>query len=108
MFARVSTLEGPPGMTDEEIRETVRILRDQIIPAARQLDGFVGAISMTDRATGKDLTITLWESQEALRASEETAGEIRKSAAGALRATIRSVERYEVVFSDIGAPALLA
>ena len=108
MFARISTLEGPSGMTDEEIQEAVRILRDQVIPAARQLDGFVGAISMTDRATGKDLTITLWESAEALRASEESAGEIRKSAAGALRATIQSVERYEVVFSDLGATALVS
>ena len=106
MFARVSTLEGPPGMTDEDVQEAVRILRDQIMPAARQLDGFVGAISLTDRATGKDLTITLWDSEEALHTSEETASVIRKDAAGALRATIRSVDRYEVVFSDIRTLAL--
>lgn len=103
MHARVSTFEGG---SIEQIEEGVRLLREQVIPAAQQIDGFMGVISLADRAGGKGLTITLWESEEALHASEEAANRLRQEAADALKASIASVERYEVVLSEIKAPAL--
>jgi hypothetical protein len=54
---------------------------------------------------GKQPTITLWETEAALRASEEAANRLRPKAADALRASIASVERYEVVVSEVKAPA---
>ena len=103
MHARVSTLEG--GSIDQ-IESGVRVLREQVIPAAQQIEGFMGVISLADRASGKGITITLWESEEALHASEEAANQLRQEAADALQASIASVERYEVVLSEIRAPAL--
>ena len=41
-----------------------------------------------------------------MRASEEAANRLRQGAADALQAKITSVERYEVVVSEIRAPAL--
>ena len=76
------------------------------LDSAQGIEGFAGVISLVDRAGGKQLTITLWESEEAMRASEEAANRLRQGAADALQAKIASVERYEVVVSEIRAPAL--
>ena len=106
MYARVSTFEGPAGTTEEQIQEGTRLIREQILPAAQQLEGFMGIISLADRQSGKELTVTLWESEEALRASEEAANRLRKEAAYALQARIQLVERYEVIVSEVKTPAL--
>jgi len=103
MHARVSTFEGG---SIEQIEEGVQLIREQVIPAAQQIDGYMGIISLADRASGKGLTITLWESEAALQASEEAANRLRQGAANALQARIASVERYEVVVSEVKAPAL--
>ncbi len=95
MFARVSTYQGPPELIDEGIR----IGKKQILPQARLLDGFKGIYFLVDRHRGKHLTITLWESEEAMRASEQAANRLRSEDAEAAGATVHSVERYEVVLS---------
>jgi len=96
MFARVFTYQGPPELIDEGIR----IGKKQILPQARQLDGFKAVYFLVDRQSGKHLTITLWESEEAMRASEEAANRMRSEDAEAAGATAQSVERYEVVLSS--------
>jgi heme-degrading monooxygenase HmoA len=95
MFARVSTYEGSSERTDEGIR----LARESILPRLHQLDGFEGAYYLVDRRSGKAISITLWESEEAMRASEEAADELRSESAGAASATVESVERYEVAIS---------
>ena len=93
MHTRVSTLEGPP----DQIDEGLRYLREQILPNAFQDDeGFKGALALVDRQSGKTLTITFWESEEAMHATEEEANRIRSELAQAGGETIAAVERYEV------------
>ena len=98
MFARVSTLQGPPDQVDEGIRA----VQEQVIPAARQMRGFQGMLALADRATGKMVGITLWETEDALRESEEAANQLRGSTAGAGGADVVSVERFEVVVDETG------
>jgi heme-degrading monooxygenase HmoA len=93
MFARVSTYQGDPGRIDEGLDN----LRENIVPRAQQMDGFKGIYFLHDRESGKALSITLWESEEAMHASEEAANRLREEAAEASGETIESVERYEVV-----------
>ena len=95
MFARVSTYQGSPDRTDEGIR----LARESILPRLHQLDGYQGAYYLVDRRGGKAVSITLWESEGAMRASEEAADQFRSESAGAVSATVESVERYEVVIS---------
>ncbi len=59
MFARVSTFQGPPDQTAEGIR----VAREQILPAARLMDGFKGIYLLYDRESGKSLSLTLWETE---------------------------------------------
>jgi heme-degrading monooxygenase HmoA len=99
VYARVSTLEGPA----DQIDEGFRYLREQILPNAFQEDeGFKGALALADRQSGKTLTITLWESEETMRATEEEANRLRSELAEAGGETIAAVERYEVGVFEVG------
>ena len=73
MFARVTTLQASPDQVDAATRST----REEVLPAARQLEGFRGLITLTDRSTGKALAVTLWETEDAMKASEEAANRVR-------------------------------
>src|SRR5215204_3031715 len=70
--------------------------------ASRQADGgFKGMIALGDRHSGRTLGITFWESEEAMRTSEEAAKRLREESAKAGGDTISSVERYEVGFFEV-------
>ena len=59
MYARVTTSQGNP----DQIDEATALVRDTIVPAAKQRTGFAGYLALVDRETGKGITITLWESE---------------------------------------------
>ena len=93
MHARISVFEGPPDMLDEGVRHA----REVILPQAKEMDpGFKGIIALTDRQSGKMVGISFWESEEAMRASEEGATRLREESAEAGGGTVAGVERYEV------------
>jgi heme-degrading monooxygenase HmoA len=93
MFARVSQFQQDAATVDETTRED----QERFVPQAEKIPGFLGLVSLANRETGAMLTITYWESEEAMRASEEEADRIRKESAELAEAEIRSVERYEVL-----------
>ena len=99
--ARLSSLAGPP----EGIDEGIRFIKQQIIPEANDLTGWKGIIALTDRTTGRTKTITFWDSEESLRATEERANELRSQAAEALGESITGVVRYEVAVHEVLAAA---
>ena len=95
MYARVCTYTG----TSDEIDEAIRQVRDNTLPKLVQLDGYKGAYFLVDRQNGKSLAVTLWESEEAMSASEEEANNLRSEVADALGTQMVGVERYEVALS---------
>jgi heme-degrading monooxygenase HmoA len=97
VYARVSIFEGSPELMDEWLRQA----REVVLPAARQMEGFEGIIALGDRQSGKTLGITFWESEEAMRASEESAGRLREESAEAGGDEIAGVERYEVGLFEV-------
>ena len=101
MHARVSTYQGPPNLTQEQVEEAERYDRENILPSARQMDGFKGAIALLDRQSGKALSVTLWESEEAMRASEAEANRLRQQSAEAASETVENVERYEITLLEV-------
>jgi len=90
--ARVSSLEGSPDNIDDSVGK----VQSETLPKVRALPGNVGAIGLADRATGKVTIITLWESADALRQSEEQADRLREQAADSGGQSIAGVDRYEV------------
>ena len=101
--ARVSILAGAPGSIDDGIRASV----DDVLPDARALDGWKGVMMLVDRRSGGARIITLWDSMDALAATESQATDLRRRSAQAASQQITGVERYEVAISFDRAPRLV-
>jgi heme-degrading monooxygenase HmoA len=61
-----------------------------------QMQGNQGGMLLVSPDTGRAITITFWESEEALRASGQQASQARQQAAGSAGMEIANVEAYEV------------
>ena len=96
MYARVNTIEGSPDRIDDATRH----IQEQTMPQLRQMEGFQGFVALGDRQSGKVLGVAFWESEEALRATEEALSSVRSGAAEAAGGTLASVERYEVLVNE--------
>ena len=96
MHARVTTIEGAPDKMDDASRH----LQEQTLPQLRQMDGFEGFVSLGDRQSGKVLGVAFWESEEALRATDQAVSSVRSGAAEASGGTVSSVEEYEVFVNE--------
>ena len=68
MFARLTIV--PVKM--DKLDETIKIYKESIVPAAKSQKGYRGAYLLTDRKTGKGVSITLWESEEDAIANEQS------------------------------------
>ena len=102
MFARASMVEGSADQVDAGIAK----LEHDILGELQQVDGFSGILGCVDRGTGHTLVITLWETEQALQASEERANQLRSEASASLGASAQPrVERYEVVLQEMRTPA---
>ena len=66
MYARIVTVHAQPDKLDQ----VIAIYRDSIVAAAKQQKGFLGARLFTDRATGKGVSVTRWQSKEDLETGE--------------------------------------
>lgn len=97
MYARVHTLQ----TTEEQFERGLKVVRDDLLPWARESSGFCGLIGLTDREAGRTLVITLWKDEESATASADAAvrlGELADAYSGATRVGIDS---YEVTLFDI-------
>jgi hypothetical protein len=93
MFARLTMLQGSPERADEGIR----FIEETVLPGAKQQAGFQGGYWGLDRATGKAMALTLWESEQAMRDSAAMAQQFRDEGARDIGGQVLSVETYEVV-----------
>lgn len=59
MHARVTTVSIQP----DKVAETTRIYNESILPAVKAANGNQGVLLLMDPASGKALSITLWNSQ---------------------------------------------
>jgi heme-degrading monooxygenase HmoA len=93
MHARVSHLAGSP----ENVEQGVALFRNSVLPELKSLEGNRGAILLVDRASGEAMSVTLWDNEAAMQASEERANEMRRSASEDIGAADEArVELYEV------------
>jgi heme-degrading monooxygenase HmoA len=91
MFARVGMFQGPPEHLDAALRRS----REQTLPDLERLPGFRGVYVLVDRQTGKGVGISLWETQAALKGSEDIAIRHRE----ATGRTQQELAVYQVVIS---------
>jgi heme-degrading monooxygenase HmoA len=101
MFVRASTVIADPSKADD----ATRFYTDQMVPAIKETPGFVGALLMIDRATGKSLGLTFWDTKDALQASEDTANKLRSQGVSQVEAQPPTVERFEVAYYGVPEPS---
>lgn len=67
MFARVTHIQAAPA----KLAQVTTLYRDSVMPVIR-LQPYHSTLLLTDPATGKGLSITVWQSEADLKASEST------------------------------------
>ena len=68
MFARLTIVQA----SIDKLDETVKIFKESVAPAAKSQKGFRGAYLLTDRKTGKGISISLWDSEQDAIANEQS------------------------------------
>ena len=96
MHARVTTLEVPPDRIDDAARH----VQERVLPQLSQMEGYKGFVALGSRQSGKLQGVSFWESEEALRATDEAVVSVREGAAEASGGTVVSVEEYEVFVNE--------
>jgi len=66
MYARAVSIQFQPGKVDEAIR----IVQDSIVPAMKGQKGFKGQLLLTQKDTGKAISLNLWETEADLTTFE--------------------------------------
>ena len=56
----------------ESFDEMVKLYSESVVPAAKSQNGYLGILLLTDRTTGKAISIALWESEEDAIANEKS------------------------------------
>ena len=96
MYARVSEYAVPP----EGQNEALRSAEEHIGPSLRMQSGYLGDWLFGDRENGRMLTVTLWETEEAMHATDEHAHWYRMFGALNTGGEVRSTRFFEVLRSE--------
>jgi quinol monooxygenase YgiN len=78
MYARSTTIRGNPQSMDDGIA----YMRDEVLPAMQQMDGFVGLSTLVDRETGRCIATSAWADEAAMRASADRVHPMRQQMVG--------------------------
>lgn len=94
VYARSTTIQAQPLSIDIGIAH----VRDVVMPACQEIDGFVGLSLLVDRQSGRCIATSSWEDVRAMRAGAERVAPIRDRAAlmsSAFQGSAR-VEEWEI------------
>jgi heme-degrading monooxygenase HmoA len=92
MYGRLTIIEGRLDRVDD-LPEP----QEQTIPREDEMPGLRALYCLIDRNTGRAASLSIWDNEEDLRASEERAANQREQAEEKSGGTIVSVDRMEVV-----------
>lgn len=92
MYARSSTITAEPSSIDSGIA----YLRNEVMPRLSEIDGWVGMSLMVNRATGRCIASTAWESEDAMRSSRLAVQPLRDGLAQALDGQTEQIDEWDV------------
>jgi heme-degrading monooxygenase HmoA len=93
MYARVLRVAGDPS----KVNDGIETYKSRVAPALKEQDGYAGARLLTNRETGAGMSITFWQDEQTLRASESALTAIRGETMTRFGAENPAAENYEVV-----------
>mgnify|MGYP006138478839 CR=1 FL=1 len=62
---------GPGGIGRQLVDEGIAMVRDEVMPAVREMDGCIGLSLLVDRSTGMAIVTSAWETEDAMRSTEQ-------------------------------------
>jgi hypothetical protein len=95
MHARLTLVEGTP----EQLDAGVEMARSDVLPALQGCAGYKGFTLGVDRSSGKIFGVSFFDSEDSLRASEETIRAKRDATASAAGGSAEFAV-YEVLIDD--------
>ena len=97
MIARVTRYQ----VNVDKIDESIKAFKESVIPAVKQQKGYRSGYLLTDRKTGKCITIAFWDSEKDAIADEQSGHYQKRVDTGKDRFISPPVrEIYEVVAQD--------
>jgi heme-degrading monooxygenase HmoA len=84
MFSRVVRLKGDANRTDEALK----LWKESILPLIKKQKGYAGVSMLTNRKTGDGLSVSYWETEQAMK---ESRGNIRPEAQRIMASTGGSI-----------------
>ena len=91
MYARSTTIQAQPLSVDIGIAH----VRDVVMPALQEMDGFVGLSLLVDRQSGTCIATSAWDGLETMRASAERVAPVRDRAAMMFDGSAR-IEEWDI------------
>ena len=68
MFARLTIVQ----VKQDDVDNVIKLYGDTVVPAAKSQKGYKGILMLTDRKTGKGISISMWESEQDAIANDKS------------------------------------
>lgn len=91
MYARSTSIQAQTSKIDAGIA----YVRDEVMPALQDMDGYVGLSLLVDRESGRCIATSAWETEDALRTSTDQAAPLRDRASEIFGGDV-TVEPWEI------------
>lgn len=92
MYARSTTINAAPASVDAGIAQ----VRDEVMPMLMEMDGCIGLSMIVDRESGRCIATSAWQSEEAMRASDEALRPVRERIAETMGGSGPQVQEWEI------------
>ncbi|WP_433160937.1 antibiotic biosynthesis monooxygenase [Kribbella sp. CA-247076] len=92
MYARSTTINAKPESIDAGIAQ----LRDEVMPMLLDMDGCIGLSMLSDRESGRCIATSAWQSEEAMRTSDEELRPVRDRVAEMMGGGSPTVDEWEI------------
>ena len=83
MYARHVTVHGSPDRVDQAVQS----VKEHVLPVLQGCTGFKGQLLLIDRGKGEAIGISLWDTEENMKASEEKVAATRQQTADKVEAS---------------------
>jgi hypothetical protein len=100
MYGRLVEIEGVDPSKGQEI---VGIIRERVIPGMKEIDGFIGFISLMDRENRRGRTVVLWETREGAEEAERQFASMREETVSGAGGRVLSADLYEAPIVEVQA-----
>jgi heme-degrading monooxygenase HmoA len=92
VYARSTTIMARPESVDAGIAQ----VRDEVMPMLLEMDGCIGLSMIVDRSSGRCIATSAWQSEEAMRATDEALRPTRERIAESMGGGSPEVEEWEI------------